>query len=100
MERRCHLQAHGVTFEMLVENEAQWLDVEPPEVLRAGKKPLRVKAQDLLCYFANRELKMSTVELAKILTIGQSAISRSVQRVVKMAENGNLTTKSMECIKS
>ena len=53
----------------------------------------------LLCYFANRELKMNTVELAEILTISQSAISRSVQRGEKMAENDNLTTKSMECIK-
>lgn len=37
MERRCHLQAQGLTFEMLLENVAQWLDVEPQEVLRASK---------------------------------------------------------------
>ena len=39
MERRYHLQAQGATFDMLAEKEAQWLDVEPQELLRAGKKP-------------------------------------------------------------
>ena len=86
MDRRYQLQARGFTFEMLVEKVAQWLKVETEEVLRAGKQPLRVKARDLLCYFANRELGMSTVELARILSIGQSSISRSVQRGEKMAE--------------
>ena len=55
-------------------------------VQHRGKQPLRVKARNLLCYFANKELGMSTVGLARILSIGQSAISRSVQRGEKIAE--------------
>ncbi len=85
MNRCYRLRARGFTFEMLVEKVAQWLEVEPVEVLRAGKQPLRVKARDLLCYFAKREMGMSTVELARILSIGQPAISRSVQRGEKIA---------------
>ena len=69
---------------MLVGKVAQWLGIGPEEALRAGKQPLRVKARDLLCYFANRELGMSNVELARILNIGQSSISRSVQRGEKI----------------
>jgi hypothetical protein len=52
MDRCYQLQARGFTFEMLVEKVAQWLEIEPEEVLRAGKQPLRVKARDPLCYFA------------------------------------------------
>jgi hypothetical protein len=96
----CQLRARGVTFEMLVGNVARWINVEPQEVLRAGKQPLRVKARDILSYFANRELGMSTVELARILKIGQSAISRSIQRGEKIVETENLVSRFKECIKS
>jgi len=64
-------------------------------VLRVGKQPLRVKARDILCYFANRELGMSTVELARILKI-----SRSVQRGEKTVETENLVYRLEENIKS
>ena len=100
MDRRYQLKARGFTFEMLVEKVAQWLKVETEEVLRAGKQPIRVKARDLLCYFANRELGMSTVHLARILKIGQPAISRSVQRGEKIAENENLTDHLRKSIKA
>ena len=60
----------------------------------------RVKARDILCYFANREFGMSTVELARILKISQSAISRSVQRGEKTVETENLAHRLEECIKS
>jgi len=100
MARRCRLQAQGVTFEMLVKKVAQWVGVEPLELLRAGKQPLGVRARDILCYFANRELKMSTVELAKILNRGQPAISRSVQRGEKIVETENLVRRFNESIKS
>ena len=99
LERHYQLRARGVTFEMRVENVAQWLNVEPQEVLRAGKQPLRAKARDILCYFANRELGMSTVELARILNIGQSAISRSIQRGEKITDTENLAYRFKECIK-
>ncbi len=91
MERRYQLQASGFTFERLLEKVAQWLKIESEEVLRAGKQPMRVKARDILCYFANRELGMSTVELSQILKIGQSAISRSVQRGEKITRDENFT---------
>ena len=100
LERHCQLRARGVTFEMLVENVARWLNVEPQEVLRAGKQPLRVKARDILCYFANRELGISTVELARILKIGQSAISRAIQRGEKIVDTENLIHRFKKCIKS
>jgi hypothetical protein len=60
-------------------------------VLRAGKQSWRNKVRDLLGYFTNRELGMGTVHLARILKIGQPAISRFVQRGEKNAEHENLT---------
>jgi hypothetical protein len=91
MDRRYWLIARGFTFEMLVERVAQWLSAKPEDVLRAGKQPTRIKARNLLGYFANRELGMGTVHLARILKIGQPAISRFVQRGEKIAEHENLT---------
>ena len=39
----------------------------------------------LLCYWANRELGMTTIEPAKRLHLCQSAVSRSAARGEKMA---------------
>ena len=48
----------------------------------------------------DRELGMSTVELVRILKIGQSAISRSVKRGEKIVETENLVHRFKKCIKS
>jgi hypothetical protein len=69
-------------------------------VLRAGKQSWRNKARDLLGYFTNRELGMGTVHLARILKIGQPAISRFVQRGDKIAENENLSDHLRKSIKA
>ena len=52
----------------------------PKEVLREGKYARTVPARNVLCYWANRELGISTVELAKRLKIAQSTATQSVAR--------------------
>ena len=46
----------------------------------------------------DRELGMRTVELVRILKIGQSAISRSVERAEKIVETENLVWRVIKAL--
>jgi putative transposase len=86
MERKCRLRMSGYDFSKVVERVADLLELERNEVLRTGKHPKIVEARSLVCFWANRELGMTTVEIAKRLGICQSAVSRSSLRGEKIAE--------------
>ncbi len=85
-ERKYFLQARGYGFSEVVERVANLLDLEVNEVLRSGKQPQIVEARSLVCFWANRELGMTTVEIARRLGICQSTVSRSSLRGEKIAE--------------
>ena len=80
LERRATLKAMGYDFERLAERVAELFEMPPQEVLREGKYARTVPARSVLCYWANRELGISTVELAKRLKIAQSTATQSVAR--------------------
>lgn len=88
-ERKYLLQARGYGFSEVVERVANLLDLEVNEVLRSGKQPHIVEARSLVCFWANRELGMTTVEIARRLGICQSAVSRSSLRGEKIAEKNS-----------
>ena len=54
------------------------------EVLREGKYARTVEARSVLCFWANRELGISTVELARRLKIAQPTVTQSVARGEKV----------------
>jgi len=85
LERKYLLQTRGYDFSAVVERVANLLDLEVNEILRSGKQPQIVKARSLICFWANRELGMTTVEIARRLGICQSAVSRSSLREEKIA---------------
>ncbi len=65
------------------------LNLEPKEIMRSGKYPQVVVAQSLDCCWANRELGMTTIELAKRFDLSQPTISKSVKRGEMIAiDNG------------
>jgi REP-associated tyrosine transposase len=66
---------------------ARRLGLLPQEVLAAGKYPQTVKARSLLCYWATRELGMTTVDLSKKLKVSQPTVSQSVRRGEKVAHD-------------
>jgi len=74
-ERRYFLEAQGYDFGKVVERVAQLLDMAPKEVLRSGKQARTVMARSLVCFWANRELGMTTVDISNQLKIGQAAVS-------------------------
>jgi putative transposase len=49
-------------------------------VTRRGRYPDTVQARSVLCYFASRDLGISTLELAKRLGVSQPTASQSVKR--------------------
>jgi len=57
---------------------------------RVGKYARTVAARSVLCYWANRELGISTVELARRLQLAQSTATQSVARGEKIVSNSSL----------
>ena len=80
LEQRYALKAEGYDFKAVVSRVAEIMDMAPDAVLSRSRSPQTVKARSLLCYWANRELGMTTVELSKQLRISQPTASRASQR--------------------
>ena len=74
------LEAKGYDFSRAVERVAEVMGIGIDQVTAYGKSPQTVKARSLLCFWAHRKLGMTTVAIADLLSIGQSAVSRSSLR--------------------
>ncbi len=85
LERRYALEAKGYNFDRVVARVAAVLNIEYRDVLSRSKSPQTVKARRLLCYWTNRDLGMTTVEIAQRLKISQSAVSRASRAGEKLA---------------
>ncbi len=91
LERRYALQAKGLRFSDVVTRVAKVLNMNSRDVLGSGKAPETVRARSLLCYWANREMGMTTIELAGRLNICQSTVSRAVTRGQEIAARNNFS---------
>jgi hypothetical protein len=80
LERRYHCQAMGYDFGWLVDRVAELFHIDRGKVTRQGRYPETVEARSVLCYWAARELGISTLELSKRLGISQPTASQSVKR--------------------
>ncbi len=78
LERYYRLRAKGLDFDKVVKRVAAIFELKPEEILSTGKQRLRVRARSVLCYWAVKELGMSGSSVAKLLSIGQPAVSRAV----------------------
>ena len=85
LHRRYEAQAKGLNFSTLVQRTADVMGIPASSVLQRDKRPSIVKARDLLCYWANRDLGMTTVEISRKLNISQSAVSRAAWRGERLA---------------
>jgi len=85
LERRYALEAKGYDFDHVIERVAQVLNMNVSDVLKRSKDPQTVKARSLLCFWANRELGMTTVEISHRLKVSQSAVSRASMRGEKLS---------------
>jgi len=80
LDRRYAMRAKGLDFDGIVHRVAHFLKIKPADVLKRGKEPQTVMARNVLCYWASRELGVTTVEISKRLKICQSSVSRSALR--------------------
>jgi putative transposase len=83
-ERRYQYQSQGYNFDWLAGQVATLFGLEQDTVTRPGRYPDTVEARSVLCYWAVRELGISTVELSKRLGISQPTASQSVKRGEKI----------------
>ena len=90
LERRYQYLAQGHDFDWLVGQVAILLSLDKEIVTRRGRYPDTVKARSVLCYWAARELGISTLELSKRLGISQPTASQSVKRGEKIVKEKEL----------
>jgi putative transposase len=90
MERKYQLQAAGFDFDKLIDRAADFFQLKSAEILLPTKQRHRVKARSLLCFWAIKELGMSSIAVADRLGITQSAASRLAQRGEKLAIENSL----------
>jgi len=90
IERRYHYQAKGYDFDWLAGQVATLLGLEQDIVTRPGRCPDTVEARSVLCYWAVRELGISTLELSKRLGVSQPTASQSVKRGEKIVKEKEL----------
>jgi len=90
LERRYRYQAGGYDFDWLVGRVATLLNVDRDIVERPGRYADTVEARSVLCYWAARELGISTLELSKRLGVSQPTASQSVKRGEKIIKEKQL----------
>ena len=76
----------GYDFEKVVQRVAELLEMPEEEVTSAGKRRSVVKARSIACYWANRELGMSQMELARKFGVSQPAVCIAVQNGQKIVQ--------------
>jgi putative transposase len=80
LEQHYKYLAWGYDFDWLVGQAATPLGLDPEIVTRRGRYPDTVEARSVSCYWAARELGISTLELAKRLGVSQPTANQSVNR--------------------
>jgi REP element-mobilizing transposase RayT len=86
LEAKYALKARGYDFDRAVVRVAEVMGVTVEQVTAMGKSPQTVQGRALLCFWAHRQLGMSTIEIAKKLKISQSAVSRLSRRGERIAK--------------
>jgi putative transposase len=80
------LKRLGYDFDKVIDRVCNIFQMEHDFVIGRGKQRDRVRARDLLCYWAVIDLGMTMVDVARRLGITPAAVSYSVQRGEKMAK--------------
>ena len=86
MERKEKLKQEGWDIDKIAKKVCGLLGVDIRDIKRLSKRSKLSQAKSLICYFANRELGISGVELSEYFGITRSSISVSIQRGKKLAE--------------
>jgi putative transposase len=91
LERRYRLHAKGFDIEKVIQRTAEISGMDAAQIRTPCKEPLRVQARSLACYWAVRELGLTTVAVSKELGICQTAVTKAVARGKLFAEKRGLS---------
>jgi len=80
------LKSKGVDLNFITRKFAGLLKMPVDAVWQQGKYKHLATARSLICYWAVRELGMSTVQLARKFKISDVAVGKSVKRGAGIAE--------------
>lgn len=87
LERRYRLQTEGFDIDKVIQRAAEISGLAAEQIRTAGKQPQRVRARSLACYWAVRELGMTTVAVSKVLGICPTAVTKAVSRGELLAKS-------------
>jgi putative transposase len=92
LERRYRLEAEGFDIEKALKRAAEISGLTIEQIRAAGKESRRVQARNLTCYWAVRELHMTTVAVSKVLGICPTAVTKAVspRRTVRQEPGDSL----------
>jgi len=90
LERRYRFQARGYDLDWLLGQVASLLNLDHGVVTRRGRYPDTVEARSVFCYWAARELGISTLELSRKLGISQPTASQSAKRGERIVKEKRL----------
>ncbi len=85
MEKQYRLKAKGYDFDKTLEKVAGLFHLRPKDLLVSSKQRHRVKARSLICFWAVKELGISSLVVASKLGIAQSSVTRAAIRGEQVA---------------
>ncbi len=86
LDRRYELKGMGYDIKKICQRVSEIYGIVEEEIYSKGRRNVQVKARDLLCYWAVRDLGMSCTSVAKHLGMSQSRVGYAVSRDEKIAK--------------
>jgi len=80
LRRQERVQRQGRDLAWLAQQVAPVFGLAPDEIYRTSKRPRRVAARSVFCYFAVRDLGVTATAVARRLGLSQPAVSTAVRR--------------------
>jgi REP element-mobilizing transposase RayT len=90
LARRYAFQAQGNDFKSVVKRVGDICGLEAESITAPGKQLRRAEARALVCYFATRQLGMTTISVARLMGVSQPAVTRAAYRGETLAKERNL----------
>ncbi|MBA2123989.1 hypothetical protein B9J78_03530 [bacterium Unc6] len=78
LDRRDKFQKEGWGLETISEKICALLNMETRDLKRKGRANLISDAKGIVCYFASKQLGISTTEIGRFLEISQPAVSKNI----------------------
>jgi len=91
LARRTRHQREGHDLRTAAERAGEAMGVSAKEIMAPGKARRRAEARSVACYWATRELGMSTAEVGRAWGLSQSAVSKAARRGEAIVRERQLT---------